>query len=448
MRRLGLSVPRSSARALWLGRTMLAACFCGLLIGGAVRAPEALVLSFAAAAIAGAGWLFARSPVPLRRLGPPALAWAATLIVAGFTAAPLASEAMRSGLYAAVGGNTLSIAPEATLIEMAKLSGLGCAFLCGVFSGCGRRTPAKLLDACIVLTASWGAWSLVLFVLSGSEARLSAPLGSPNTAATFLGIGVVLATGRLLALLEARIPPSRKQWAVVWVGCSLVLTFFALCLTQSRAGLVVVSLAASALLLSWPAQVPEMRRAVRWFGAAACVLTGLILLQAGGGALMRLPGLIEDAADRREIFGLYWRAFLDAPVFGAGLGASTYVVKLGLTPENYGVLWNVQSAHNWALQWLAEGGLAGALPMACAVAAVLAGVVRGLSARSAPVVLPLLFADVLVLGHGLTDFALQIPAVALYWSFLLGLQTAVAGRQSPPPSAGGVSSASSGDRRS
>jgi hypothetical protein len=43
--------------------------------------------------------------------------------------------------------------------------------------------------------------------------------------------------------------------------------------------------------------------------------------------------------------------------------------------------------------------------------------------------LPLLFSDVVILLHGLTDFALQIPAVAIYWSFLLGLQAAMGGRR-------------------
>lgn len=160
-------------------------------------------------------------------------------------------------------------------------------------------------------------------------------------------------------------------------------------------------------------------------GAALLVL---IALEAGQGVLQRLPGLGEDASDRREIFAIYWRAFLDAPLFGSGLGSATYVTKLGLTAENYETVWNVQSAHNLVLQWLAEGGLILSVPMGLALIVVIAGVFRGLNEQTARVLLPLLFANFIVLAHGLSDFALQIPAFAFYWSFLLGLQTAVSQR--------------------
>nr|WP_315051119.1 O-antigen ligase family protein [uncultured Brevundimonas sp.] len=446
MRQAGPPVQRSDERALWLGRATLIAAFGAVLLGGAVGAWEALALSAVPALLAAGAWVSVGASAGLRRHVAPALAWTITVAVVGWTSAPVLQNVVRAGLYAPVGGDALSIAPTATLIETAKLGGLGCAFLCGVFAGRGRRTPPKLLDLCVALTAVWAAWSLVLFVSGGSEGRLGAPLGSPNTAASLLGVGGVLATGQLLALPSTTGRRANRRWKGVWLGCALVVTVVALCLTQSRAGLVAALLAGAGLLLFWPIQGRQHGRSVRWVGAGACGLAVLALVQTGGGVLVRLAGLAEDAADRGEIFTLYWRAFLDAPLFGAGLGASTYVSKLGLTPENYDALWNIQSAHNWALQWLAEGGIAATLPMVCAVAMVLIGTLRGLDVRSAAVLLPLLFADALVLAHGLTDFALQIPAFALYWSFLLGLQAAVAGRPSLPP-AGGADPAPAGESR-
>ena len=427
MRWSGLPVPRSSIRALWLGWTALGLVFVGFFLGGGGDASEALWLSFALAVAAGVGWLSAPSPIALRRLGPAALAFGAVIGVSLLTVMPLPDTVARTGLYEVVGGRSLSIAPAATVIEVAKLFGLGCVFLCGVFAARGERTPARLVNACIVLTALWAAWSMILFVSAGSQGRLGAPFLSPNTAATLLGAGVILTLGRLLAWRDARGPSADRRWELTWLGGALLLLSVALVLTQSRAGLGVAVLCALGLAACWPAPSGGVRPRKRWFLAGAAAIALLVVAEAARGLLLRLPGLGEAAADRKDIFAVYWTAFLDAPLFGGGLGTATYVTKLGLTPANYGSLWNVQSAHNWALQWIAEGGLAAALPMAAAIGLLIYEAFRGLDTRSARVLLPLLFVNVMVLTHGLTDFALQIPAFAMYWSFLLGLQVAIGG---------------------
>jgi len=426
---LGPPVLRSSVRALWLGRMALGVVFAGLFFGGATAAGEALFLSLGVTLAAGVAWILAPSPVPLRRVGWPALAFAVVIGVAILTVVPLPTDLARSGLYGAVGGRSLSIAPAATFIEIAKLFGLGCVFLCGVFAGRGERTPGRLLDACIVFTALWAGWSLILFAATGGQARLGAPLLSPNTAATLLGVGWIVTVGRLLAWREARLDKSAKRWTLTWLAAAFVVIGVALALTQSRAGLGIAVLCAIGLTACWPARPGAGGLSKRGFALAGVAFALAIALEAGRGVLLRLPGLAAAAADRREIFATYWAAFCDAPVFGGGLGSATYVTKLGLTPQTYDALWNVQSAHNWGLQWLAEGGVAAALPMGTAVAGLLIAAFRGLDVRSARLLLPLLFADAMVLTHGLTDFALQIPAFALYWSFLLGLQTAVSSPQ-------------------
>ena len=433
MRWSGPPVPRASSLASGLGGLTLGSLFIGFFLGGAVSGWESLGLTGVVAILAAAGWLFIPSAVPLRSIGVPALALLLTLGIAGLTTAPIAVEIARRGLYAAVGGRTLSIAPTATLVEVAKLAGLGCAFLCGMVSGGARSAPARLLDATIALTTAWAAWSLVLFVSSGSQGRLGAPFLSPNTAATLLGVGLILAMGRLLVWRESRLPKAHKRWELTWRASAAVLMSVALFLTQSRAGLAIAILGGTGLAASWPSAhgATNRRGAPNWLGLGGLAILLLLVVEVGRGVWSRLPGLSDAAADRREIFGIYWQAFLDAPFFGGGLGSATYVTKLGLTPGNYDSLWNIQSAHNWALQWLAEGGLAAAAPMGLAIFTLLIMVFRRLDARNAPMLLPLLFVDCLILMHGLSDFALQIPAFALFWSFLLGLQIAVSGQPSP-----------------
>ena len=428
MRWSGLTVPRSSGRALWLGRTALALIFIGFFSGGGGDASEALWLSFALALTAGVGWVSAPSPIALRSLGPAALAFGAVIGVSILTIIPLPGIVTRTGLYEVVGGRSLSISPAATVIEIAKLFGLGCVFLCGVFAARGERTSARLVDACIILTSLWAAWSLILFISSGDQARLGAPLLSPNTAATLVGAGAILTLGRLLALRDARVAAADRRWEFTWLGGVLLLLSVALVLTQSRAGLSAAGLCGVGLAACWPARPGGGgSRKKRWLLVGAAAMALLVVAEAARGVILRLPDLGEAAADRKDIFAVYWTAFLDAPLFGGGLGTATYVTKLGLTPETYESLWNVQSAHNWALQWLAEGGLAATIPMTAAISTLILGAFRGLDIRSARALLPLLFVNVMILTHGLTDFALQIPAFAMYWSFLLGLQVALGG---------------------
>lgn len=421
--------PDPRVGALWLGWGAVSALCLALLTGGATASSDALALAGVIALIAMGGW-FSSSIPPLRRFGWPFLVYGALIIVVVATTLPICETMARQGLYAPVQGKTLSIAPLATKVEVAKLLGLGCAFLCGAFSARGAmRTAAGPITAVIFTGAVWAGWGLILFAMGASGARLGAPFLSPNTAATLLGVVLVLTVGRLLAWRDSHRGLVRRRWAWMWLGSALVLLAAALFLTQSRAGVVTTLLCIGGLLASWPrrstkdVQRAPQRRMSLILGAF--VIGSVVVLEGGRELALRFSGLSEAAADRREIFGLYWRAFLDAPLIGGGLGSATYVTKLGLTPQNYDALWNVQSAHNWLLQWLAEGGLVATALMITAVGGLIVMTYRRLTAANARRLLPLLFVDLLVVAHGLTDFGLQIPALAMLWSFLLGLQVAV-----------------------
>jgi hypothetical protein len=46
--------------------------------------------------------------------------------------------------------------------------------------------------------------------------------------------------------------------------------------------------------------------------------------------------------------------------------------------------------------------------------------------RMTVIIFALLAADVVVLTHGITDFALETPSFSAFWTYLLGLQFALA----------------------
>lgn len=412
--------------SLWLGRGALLAVFAALLTGGAVQAPDALAVGAILSVLALLVWAFLPCPIPQGVLVVPAVLFGCVLAVGLLSAAPVAQGIGRTGLYAPVAGRAFSIAPLSTLTEVAKLMLLTSAFVCGLFSTIGLKTAARSIVGVIVLLTLWSAWALFLHLNNVGDGRLAAPFLSPNTAATLIGCGVILVVGRILNRLNVRMSKKERAYRLSALAAAALLLMTALALTQSRAGVVMTVLSVIGLIVSWPHSKARRDRFRRWIAPACIVLAGLAVLNLGWAILGRAHVLGEDAMDRKAIFAVYADAFLAAPLFGGGLGAAPLISKLSLTSENYQALWNVQSAHNWLLQWLAEGGVLAAVPMFCTIALVLVLVFRGLTVKTAPLLLPLLFVDLLILTHGLVDFAIQIPGVAFLWSFLLGLQIAIA----------------------
>jgi hypothetical protein len=89
------------------------------------------------------------------------------------------------------------------------------------------------------------------------------------------------------------------------------------------------------------------------------------------------------------------------------------------------------------LQWFEETGLIGAVPMFAATGWALFLIVRGAvrrhSNRSKLILRGLFAASVVVLVHGWSDFALQVPAIAALWTLLLGCGAGIAlsGHETP-----------------
>ena len=98
-----------------------------------------------------------------------------------------------------------------------------------------------------------------------------------------------------------------------------------------------------------------------------------------------------------------------------------------MTSETAAALWSIRATHNLYLQWLQEAGLVGAIPMFALVTAIIgiAGLRSGSgSGRGRTLQHGLICANGVVLIHGLTDYAVQVPSIAAFWAFLLGLQFA------------------------
>jgi len=333
--------------------------------------------------------------------------------------------------YVGAAGRAATLDRSTTLVEIVKLLGLGCLFLAGAAAGATDERARTTLNLTIFLGFIFGLWAFFAYVTGAiyqsQPRRLEAEFLNPNTAGTIFGVLLVLTTGLLARRLRAAAPKARITESLPLAAAGLV---FLACLiaTASRSAFAAT---AAALLFFIASQVLLGRWKLRAaaFGVLAAAAFGALLLAIAGQVLVtRFLGTGEAALARAYIWKIHWEAFLSAPLLGHGLGVFETVNKTLITPANFGDLWNIRSALNVYLQWLEQAGLLGAVPMFLCIGLIIAATLGNTLQRSRMTgpLFALLAADLLILFHGTTDFALETPSVSAFWSLLLGLQFSLA----------------------
>ena len=215
---------------------------------------------------------------------------------------------------------------------------------------------------------------------------------------------------------------------IVILAFTFMILATALLLTQSRAGAMMTVVGIIVFL--------AMLATTSTFAAKSAIRFGLVILIAGGffgvisGSLLmsRIIDVAENISERIIVYKTTLHAIGDRSFLGYGLGsfASVYPSYRGseFSPNDA----TYDYAHNIYLQLALESGLIGAILLLLTIILVL--MVCGWGARqrhrngffaSLGVA-----ATILVGGHGLLDFSLQIPAIAASYCLILGVAYAQA----------------------
>jgi O-antigen ligase len=372
----------------------------------------------------------------MRHIGPPLLLLGAVLSVALLSQTNLIPSAGRE-IWLEVGlPPAATINRSATWIEIVKLCGLACVFALGALGSISRSRGRAFVELIVGIGAAYALVALALFFAgfqSRIDDRLTGGFLSANSGATLFGVLAVLCVSVLLrSWRRFRSNPTRRA-STRFFFCCVALVLFAACLalTASRMG-AASTLVAVATLLAWETVSSKSRLAsLIAAGLVTVMIAALFVVGLGNTLLSRMDALNTDAVNRAAIFGAHWQAFLKSPLMGYGLGSFTDVNNYVMTPDNYGALWSIRAAHNVFIQWLEEAGLLGALPMFALIAFVIwTGVTRLRTLRSSQtVVRGLVASNMVILLHGTTDYALQVPSIAAFWALLLGLQLGFGQRQ-------------------
>ncbi len=330
-------------------------------------------------------------------------------------------------------GASASIAPYRALDAAAAFAGAGAAYLTGAL--CAERRALR--DLCgrglVALGLAWSAFALV-YSVAGAQSfagRLTAGMASPNVAATAAAVLVLLIAAQALRGARGKLQraATTKQNGVTlllsapasFVAIALLLTV--LLLTGSRSG--VASLAAALACfaaLALPSRPENARGGTRATLLALAALAAVLIVFGGAIAFDRFSQLPTELDERAPLIAAHWRAFLERPWIGHGLGAFHEINAHIATPENWSALRTVGAAHNIFIQALEENGVIGFALLAAAVAipaarAIAVALRAGSGAEwAAGAAAALMFC----LLQGLVDFGLQTPAVAALVAFALG----------------------------
>lgn len=407
-----------------------------------------LLVSWAVALVRGA----AHVQLSPRRLAPIAIPFGLAVVWSLVQVLPLGAMAAAHPLWSeaaeALGmasNGRISVAPDLTLTATMRLICYGGVFVLAVHL-CRERARARLALVWLALiNLAYALYGAVEFV-SGSETilwldkwayrgDLTSTFVNRNSYGAYAGVGVLICVALFLHEQRSRHGDGKLglyfraerllSGALPWILAAMTLGT-TLMLSHSRGAFLCTGLALLGLLFCLiKARVVKARSGV--FACIGILLVGLVVVVTSGdvtaGRLISAGGS-EDLA-RSQIYLGAVQAITAAPWTGYGLGSFSrafLMVRDGSLDQP--VVWIF--AHNVFLETAMDLGILGAAGLIGAVVAAVFICLRGLSVRRRDHVYPAVTVSVAILlgVHGLVDFSVQMPAVAVTFAFILGLGVA------------------------
>ncbi len=339
----------------------------------------------------------------------------------------------------------ISISPWRTGTSLMKLISCGmAAWLSYAFSQSSTRA-AQLLKAVIATGAFYGAYALVMAILGVQQFQLFYPyqprgqeIASPfvlhNSFATYMGLACICVSARLFAALRsAGVTGSgamRKFFSTVQYlfgdglldSLCLLLTSSMLIASGSRAGFLATLTGIFVVLILALARGRDNRWNLTALLTTAAVAVGIFALS-GQGLENRFADLIvqgQPDETRLSLWSAGLRMISSSPWLGLGLGSFEPGYPI-FAHDVFALI--MDKAHNDYLELAADWGVF-AVALWCAGIA-WAGLIcaRGSIRRRRNWAYPLAGAGAtaLIAFHSAFDFSLQIPAVAVTYSAIMGL---------------------------
>ncbi|MEM7619738.1 MAG: O-antigen ligase family protein [Pseudomonadota bacterium] len=340
----------------------------------------------------------------------------------------------------------ISINPEQSEIGLIRLLTYAGVFWLALQFGRDPEKAKILLYSIVIAITVYASYGLILKILESHtilwfakehyKDSLTSTFINRNSAATYFGLGCTA----LLALMVSHLRRNLFHASPKKVFLSqliqtitsmrmlisiyaLFVTFAALVLTGSRAGLIVTIIAMLCLLLIYMLK-SKQKHWVYISGLCLMLVAISFILEASGDflgqRLQNMEALVETS--RMKTYALTLTMINDFPFTGTGLGTygNIFPMYRDSSIPSYGV-WD--KAHNTYLELILELGIPAALLLFCAVFLLIKITLRGVFERkkNSNYSAIAFTCSVLVGLHSLVDFSLQIQAITITYMVLLGI---------------------------
>jgi O-antigen ligase len=327
-----------------------------------------------------------------------------------------------------VSGTQISLTPSESLLSLLTWVQYAVVFAFGTVLAQSQRRRNWMLEALFwVICAQAGFGLLSVFVLGDTLLGLpkaqysgfaTGTFVNRNAFASYIAAGLPIGLA-ILAVKGREGDPLRRAWEKAAVVVAMVVIVAALLVSGSRMGALAATLGAS-VTLGLVVLTGGVRRHAWLLGV--CLIAAIAALLLFGEPLIgRVMEPGDDVATRVALYTQVWEAIGQSPLLGHGGGSFAAVFPVFQQPPLPGELvW--QRAHSTYLSlWFEYGLLVGSLPIAIVLA--LWVTCLGKLVRCGTDLACLAVAGgVAALGcHALVDFGLEMHAVALLLSLVLGL---------------------------
>lgn len=394
-------------------------------------------------------WTRRALPVPIKRIRGPlilfslACAWVLIQLIPGipFGMAHPGWQEMNNFFGSDVPGR-ITIDPDWTLTIFMRWITYAGVFWLALQLGRDRAAAGFALKSFVWIGGAYALYGLVAH-LSGSETilfydkwvyagALTSTFVNRNSYATFAGLGLIVTVALLLKGAQSNstgsislherilkfLTVSLSRSSYIYLAAFLLIT--ALLLTGSRAG----SLATLLALLTVSFFFLRKKRRAGGSIAIPIALIGIVgvavVSLSGDFLLKRLTDLAPG--ERQATYVQSYEVIKDHSLLGSGLGSFPQIFQLY---RNDGLLgWGLwDKAHNTYLESTLELGIPAALSLHLALLWFVWICWKGVGERSRDRHIPIIgvAVSVLIALHSLVDFSLQIPAIAVAYTFLLGI---------------------------
>lgn len=403
------------------------------------------------------GWLWGsgrvRLPVGWPHLWPMLIPFALCLVWIFVQGVAWTPTSWHHPLWAEAGspGGTITLDPAATLTALMRLLTYGGIFWLALQVGRDRNRARQGLKAVALIAILQAVYGLAVYFI-GSDTILwfekwayigdvTGTFVNRNAFGAYAGLGVLaclaIAAGTMAHEQGQRLGARDKaelllnRTAPYLVGLGLLGT--ALLLSHSRGAFLATAVAILTLLALFGIGRLVSTKLALGLTVVTLLIGGLAVAVSGEATLARLADSTEIQGDRGQLYRLSLDAIAEAPLTGHGYGAFEQAFRLYRdTSLPRPVIYDF--AHNIHLEALVDLGIPGAVLLYGAILLPLGFCLQGLLTRRRDKHYPALAlaAAVLLAGHGVVDFSLQIPAIAVLFSYLLGVGVAQSWSRNTP----------------